>query len=57
MFVLLVGIVVVAGAGGVGFLLGYLLGRRSAAKQRQAGFPVLKPANESIDHHKGAESA
>jgi hypothetical protein len=40
---LILPIVVVAcvGAGGVGFLIGYFVGRRSGARQRQAGFPVL----------------
>jgi hypothetical protein len=41
LLILLVVVVACAGAGGVGFLLGYFVGRRSAAKQRQAGFPIL----------------
>jgi hypothetical protein len=32
---------VIAGAVAVGFLIGYFVGRRSGAKQRQAGFPVI----------------
>jgi hypothetical protein len=36
--------VVVACAGGVGFLLGYFVGRRSGAKERQVGFPVMPVA-------------
>jgi hypothetical protein len=41
LLILLVLIVACAGAGGVGFLLGYFVGRRSGARERQAGFPVL----------------
>jgi hypothetical protein len=38
---LIILVFVVACAGGGGFLIGYFVGRRSGAKQRQAGFPVL----------------
>ena len=34
-------------AGSIGFLLGYFVGRRSGAKDRQIGFPVLPTIAES----------
>ena len=39
LLIIVVGLV--ASAGGVGFLLGYFVGRWSGAKRHQAGFPVV----------------
>jgi len=44
LFILLL---VVVFAGSIGFLLGYFVGRRSGAKDRQIGFPVLPTVMES----------
>src|SRR5579864_4551487 len=38
---LLVLLLISAFVGAIGFLIGYFVGRRSAAKDRQTGFPVL----------------
>jgi hypothetical protein len=43
LFVLLVICVFV---GSIGFLIGYFVGRRSGARDRQVGFPVLPTAAE-----------
>lgn len=55
LLIIVVGLV--AGAGGVGFLLGFFVGRWSASKKRQAGFPVLQTTNESMTGQRGKPMA
>ena len=40
---LLILVVLVGGAGGVGFVLGHFAGRRAAARESARGFPVAPP--------------